>query len=87
MIRIPDWYALPGFFACAMRVPETTACEIIRLATRGENMQDERDFPAGDETDGAWCPRCGEREEGLDLLIYSMCACCEAEERKFFNDD
>jgi hypothetical protein len=50
-------------------------------------MQDERDFPAGDETDGAWCPRCGEREEGLDLLIYSMCACCEAEERKFFNDD
>jgi hypothetical protein len=50
-------------------------------------MREELDLPEVIETAGAWCPRCGEWEEGLDLLLNSMCACCECEQRKFFNDD
>jgi hypothetical protein len=50
-------------------------------------MREELDFTEIEESDGAWCPRCGDWEEGLDLLIHSTCAHCESRERKFFNDD
>jgi NMD protein affecting ribosome stability and mRNA decay len=50
-------------------------------------MREELGFSEVDESHGAWCPRCGEWEQGLDLLIDCMCPDCEAEQRKFFNDD
>jgi hypothetical protein len=49
-------------------------------------MREEPDFTKIDECNGAPCPRCGEWEEGLDLLVHSMCACCESDERRFFDD-
>ena len=50
-------------------------------------MREESDFAEIDETSGAWCPLCGEWEEDLDLLVYAMCACCEAKLGKVFDDN
>jgi hypothetical protein len=36
---------------------------------------------------GSRCPLCGEWEEGLDLLVYAMCACCEAKLHKVFDEN